>query len=546
MNSVQSDFTPWPEQMANDYRRLGLWQDKTLYQYLKQSIIRYPTNIAIVCSQQSITYAELERKIHAAANGFRSLGLAEGDNVILQMTNIAEFYVSYFALIHQGIRPILALPAHRHAEISYFCQHAQAKAYLIDGQTRGFDYQTLAEQLIKEHPCLRHVIVRAKHSELLQSHFISFDDFRDERELAPVSNASQVAFFQLSGGTTGTPKLIPRTHNDYAYSVVGSNAICGFNEYTRYLCALPAAHNFPLSSPGSLGVFFAGGTVILTQDPTPKAAFPLIERHKVTVSALVPPLALLWMDAAPHARYNLSSLQLIQVGGAKLSQSAAKALPKALNCQLQQVFGMAEGLVNYTRLDDPLEVIIETQGRPISAHDQVKVVNEAGEEVACGEEGFLLTQGPYTIRGYYRAPEHNQRSFTHNGFYRTGDIVKITEQGNIIVTGRDKDQINRGGEKIAAEEVENHLLGHSAIHDVALIAIPDRLLGERSCAVVVTNHHLNTTGTELKRYLRSKGLADYKIPDVIQFADTLPKTSVGKIDKKRLRESYAQLGLSTE
>ncbi|POF55793.1 2,3-dihydroxybenzoate-AMP ligase, partial [Vibrio vulnificus] len=138
----------------------------------------------------------------------------------------------------------------------------------------------------------------------------------------------------------------------------------------------------------------------------------------------------------------------------------------------------------------------------------------------------------------------NQRSFTHNGFYRTGDIVKITEQGNIIVTGRDKDQINRGGEKIAAEEVENHLLGHSAIHDVALIAIPDRLLGERSCAVIVTKRHLNITGTELKRYLRSKGLADYKIPDVIQFADALPKTSVGKIDKKRLRESYAQLGLS--
>ncbi|MFV0486255.1 MAG: AMP-binding enzyme, partial [Vibrio fluvialis] len=184
-------------------------------------------------------------------------------------------------------------------------------------------------------------------------------------------------------------------------------------------------------------------------------------------------------------------------------------------------------------------VIASTQGRPISPHDQVRVVDEDGNDVAVGEEGFLLTQGPYTIRGYYRAPAHNERSFTPDGFYRTGDLVKRTAAGNIIVTGRDKDQINRGGEKIAAEEIENYLLRHEAVHDAALVAVPDDYLGERSCAVIVKREGHQVKGLELKRFLRDLGLADFKLPDQIQFINVLPKTSVGKVDKKGLRALYS-------
>ena len=150
----------------------------------------------------------------------------------------------------------------------------------------------------------------------------------------------------------------------------------------------------------------------------------LLLKRKVTITALVPPLAMIWLDAASSRNTDLSSLEVIQVGGAKFSAEVARRIRPTFGCTLQQVFGMAEGLVNYTRLDDPEEIIIHTQGRPMSALDEVRVVDENDNDVQPGEVGSLLTRGPYTIRGYYKAEEHNARSFTKDGFYRTGDLVK--------------------------------------------------------------------------------------------------------------------------
>jgi 2,3-dihydroxybenzoate-AMP ligase len=196
---------------------------------------------------------------------------------------------------------------------------------------------------------------------------------------------------------------------------------------------------------------------------------------------------------------------------------------------------MAEGLVNYTRLDDPEHLIINTQGKPMSPYDEVRIVDDEDIEVELGQSGHLLTRGPYTIRGYYKAEEHNARSFTTDGFYRTGDIASLTSEGYLIVEGRAKDQINRGGDKVAAEEVENHLLAHPGVHDAALVSMPDEYLGERSCAFIVPSGE-NLAAAEIKSYLRSRGLASYKIPDRVEFVQSFPKTGVGKVSKKALRE----------
>ncbi|MCA2016095.1 (2,3-dihydroxybenzoyl)adenylate synthase [Vibrio tritonius] len=533
------EFTPWPEALAKRYRELGLWQGKTFYDYLCDSVRRFPHNTAIICDDREYTYLQMQQEIGRLAAGFTQLGLTEGDNVVLQMTNHEAFYFCYFALIQKGIRPVMALPAHRKNEITYFCQHANAKAYIIDGEDPMFDYTELAQQVVQECPQLKHVIVKGGHDSV-DGRFVSLKSCRLLPDFEQNASPDKVAFFQLSGGTTGVPKMIPRTHDDYAYSVIGSNEICEVDENTRFLCVLPVAHNYVLSSPGSLGIFWAGGTVIIGDDPSADAAFELIEEHEVDFVALVPPVALVWMEAVQDGDYDLSSLKVIQVGGAKFSETAAKRLPALFDCQLQQVFGMAEGLVNYTRLDDPLEMITQTQGRPISAYDEVKIVDEQGQEVARGEEGFLTVQGPYTIRGYYKSVYNNERSFTPEGFYRTGDIVRMTPEGNLIVTGRDKDQINRGGEKIAAEEIENQLLRHPMVHDAALIAVPDEYLGERSCAVIVVHPGSDIRPVEFKQFLRDCGLADFKIPDFVHFVEQLPKTPVGKIDKKHLRQQFAQ------
>ncbi|MBF9002467.1 (2,3-dihydroxybenzoyl)adenylate synthase [Vibrio nitrifigilis] len=542
MNDISMDeieFTPWPEHLATKYRELGLWEGKTFYDYLVESANQFPENTAIICEDREYSYQAMVQEVGRYAAGFSDLGLVAGDNVVLQMTNTEEFFFCYFGLIQKGIRPVMALPAHRKAEISYFCQHAGAKAYIINGDDYSFDYKTLAQEVVQDAPSLQYVLVKGE-CDIADDRFIALDQCRKDPDYSQNTTSDKVAFFQLSGGTTGVPKMIPRTHDDYAYSVIGSNEICEIDENTRFLCVLPVAHNYVLSSPGTLGIFWAGGTVIVGDDPSPDAAFELIEEHEVDFVALVPPLALLWMETVQEDDdYDLSSLKVIQVGGAKFSETAAKKLPDLFDCQLQQVFGMAEGLVNYTRLDDPLEMITETQGRPISAYDEVRIVDEQGNEVAQGEEGFLTVQGPYTIRGYYKSAYNNERSFTPEGFYRTGDIVRMTAEGNLVVTGRDKDQINRGGEKIAAEEIENQLLRHPLVHDAALIAIPDEYMGERSCAVIVLTGEADIRPQDMKTFLRDCGLADFKIPDHVEFIAALPKTPVGKIDKKKLRTIYS-------
>ncbi len=527
-----SGFTPWSENVAHQYRQAGFWTQQTIPEMFEESASLSPHKIALIEGEREWTYQALIKQIDKLAAGFQfTLNLKPGDKAVLHLPNIGEFYISFFALLKIGVQPVLALPAHRYSEIKYFCHFTKAKA-LITAPQVGVNTADIAQQVANELPSLKNIIWAGNDSLMPTDSLALSTLFMDDKE-PQVRISEDFAFFQLSGGTTGTPKLIPRTHYDYLYSVRASNVVCRFLPHTRYLCILPAAHNFPLSSPGALGCFMAGGTVVLSSDASPQTSFSLIDKHRITVAALVPPLALLWLDEISRTSHDLSSLDVLQVGGARFSEEAAKRVKPELGCTLQQVFGMAEGLVNYTRLDDPESVIVTTQGRPMSPADELLVLDEMGNSVPQGSEGIWFGRGPYTIQGYYQAPEHNQRSFTEQGYYRTGDVVILTEEGNLKVVGRDKDQINRGGEKIAAEEVENHLLTHDCVHDASVIAIPDDYLGERSCAVLVCPEQAPKP-IEIKRYLRGRGLADFKIPDRVIFIDELPKTPVGKINKNKL------------
>ncbi|GIP56663.1 (2,3-dihydroxybenzoyl)adenylate synthase [Paenibacillus sp. FSL W8-0186] len=550
----------WPQEFAERYRQEGCWRGETFGEMLRERAKAYGERIAIVSGERRISYAELDDRTDRLAEGLLGIGIEPQDRVVVQLPNIAEFFEVIFALFRIGALPVFALPLHRRLEISYISEFSEAKAYIIAGQDAGFDYRELAREVIREVPSLRHVLVAGEAQE-----FVALEELygeprepkmggeaetsankRDEngkqggRRSQP--HPGDIAFLQLSGGTTGLPKLIPRTHDDYIYSLRLSAEICGLNDHSVYLAVLPAAHNYPLSSPGVLGTLYAGGRVVLARGASPDEAFPLLLRERVTITALVPPLALIWLDAAERQRIEFPHLQVLQVGGAKFSAEAAARVKPTLGCQLQQVFGMAEGLVNYTRLDDPDEVIVHTQGRPMSPWDEVRVVDDEDNEVPPGEAGHLLTRGPYTIRGYYRAEEHNAKAFTSDGFYRTGDIVRINSDGHLIVEGRDKDQINRGGEKIAAEEVENQLLAHPGVHDAAVVAMPDEYLGERTCAFVIPHPAADTplSGVQIKAFLRGRGLAAFKIPDRIEFIDSFPKTKVGKVSKKALRELIAE------
>jgi len=352
-----------------------------------------------------------------------------------------------------------------------------------------------------------------------------------------------VAVFLLSGGTTGLPKLIPRTHDDYAYNARASARVGGVDAGARYLVSLPAGHNFPLACPGILGTLLAGGQVVMLPSPEPRRAFGVMEAEGVTHTAVVPAVAGRWIEhALAHGAGSLASLRVLQVGGARIADEIARQVEPVLGARLQQVFGMAEGLLNYTRLGDPVSVVCSYQGRPLSPADEVRLVDEEDRDVPPGSPGLLLTRGPYTIRGYYKAAEQNARSFTPDGWYRSGDICQFAPGGNLIVEGRDKDMINRGGEKISAEEVENLVYRLPGVSQVAAVAMPDPVLGERVCLYVVCRPGFPPAELSLdtiRRSMEEAGVARFKLPEHLVVTGALPVTKVGKIDKKALRADIA-------
>ncbi|ANY08126.1 (2,3-dihydroxybenzoyl)adenylate synthase [Pseudonocardia sp. HH130630-07] len=514
----------WPAEFAARYRERGYWSGRTLDGLLTDGARRWPEREAVVDGDRRWTYRELHTRANRLAAGLRERGIGRGDRVLVHLPNVAEFLSLSFALFRIGAVPVLALPPHRETEVAHLARLATPVAYVVAGHLRH-----LAAAL----PGIGHVFVVGE-----PGGYTPLDDVTADGDPGPGPDPGDVAVLLLSGGTTGLPKLIPRTHDDYHYNLRASAEVCGFDGDTRYLAALPMAHNFPLACPGVLGTLWAGGTVVVCAGADAGTAFGLIEAERITATALVPPLVLVWLDAAEESGADLTSLQLVQAGGARLKTGAAVRVGPVLGCALQQVYGMAEGLLNYTRIGDPPEIVTGTQGRPLAEDDELRIVGADGAPVRPGEIGELQVRGPYTIRGYYRAPEHDTTAFTPDGYYRSGDLVRRLPTGELVVEGRAKDVINRGGDKIPVEEVENLLLSHPAVHDVAVVGIPDEVMGERSCAYVVARG-TPPTRRDLVAHLTACGVAAFTLPDRVRVVGSFPRTGLGKVDRKALAAGEA-------
>ena len=531
------EFNHWPLDRAQRYRDKGYWIDKPLTQILQVRSQSQPHAPAIICGDRCFSYAGLDQLSTNLASRLAASGLGKGDTALVQLPNIAEFYIVLFALLKAGIAPLNALYSHRKLELKSYAKQIEPKLLIASREHevfRGDSYITDFKEVCSI-PEITLLLGEQRHENNLADWIKTPSESR--ADFSP-TEAGEVALFQLSGGSTGTPKLIPRTHNDYHYNARASAEICELTSRTRFLCALPAAHNFLLSSPGALGVLYAGGCIVMAPSPEPLTCFSIIQRQEINTVALVPSAVALWLQAAPEHKEQLQSLEFLQVGGACFADSLARQVPGVLGCKLQQVFGMAEGLINYTRVNDSDEQIFTTQGRPISPDDEIKIVDEQGIPVPDGEPGMLATRGPYTFCGYYRSPEQNAQAFDDEGYYYSGDLVQRMPTGDLRVVGRVKDQINRGGEKVASEEIENLIVLHPDVTHAGLVAMPDDRLGEKSCAFVVSRNP-NLKPPMLRRHLMELGIAEYKLPDRIRLIETMPLTAVGKIDKKHLRQLLA-------
>ena len=531
--------TPWPAEFATRYRGAGLWEGIGVAEMVERTAARDPRKTAVVSGAGRLTYGELIDRVDTLAAALLARGLGRGDRVVVQLPNIVEFVVVYLALNRIEAIPVMALRAHRHAEVRHFLRASGAVAYVIADVVGQFDYRAMAKEMTDEFPALAHVIV-AGTPEVGQ---VALSTLMDEGRAAPsiaglrVDPAS-VSTMLLSGGTTSMSKLIPRTHDDYVLNARLCGAAAGFDAATVFMAILPLGHNYNLASPGLLGTFYYGGTVVIAPSTDTDAVFSLVERERVTVLAAAVPLIANWLSGGVADRFDLSSLRVVQNGGARLPPELRARLRDAFDCTPQEIYGTAEGLINMTRLDDAPDVMLESSGSPVSEWDEIKVVDDAGDEVADGDSGELLTRGPYTIRGYYDAPEKNREAFTADGFYRMGDIVR--RRGRQVYTeGRRKDLINRGGEKISCEEVENLIFAHPNVKSVVLVAMPDPVFGEKACACVIVQPDTTLTFDELIAFLKSRRIASFKLPERLEVMTAFPISPVGKIMKRELRDTIA-------
>lgn len=525
---------PYPPEFVARYRSAGYWEDRSMAEVFSGICARFARRTALVAGGERVSYSEMNQRARRLALHLIHLGIQPLDRLIMQFPNVPEFAYLYLALQYIGAIPIMALPRHGYAEISQFTRLSEAAGYAF-----GDGLENIAVRLQHEYPHLRLLLSREQttHPSIISVGDVLASESNLSREcLTSISiDPLAPAVFQLSGGTTGIPKLIPRTHNDYLYNIKTSAALADIQREDSLLVVLPVAHNFPLACPGILGFWMHGACCVFSVSNRAEDVFSLIERERITHLELVPALLIRYLNDPLLRDYDLSSLRVITSGGQKLQPEVKRRVESLLpSCTLQEVFGMAEGLLCYVRLNDSVELRMETTGRPISPDDEILLVDDANNEVAPGEVGELLVRGPYTVRGYFRAAEQNALSFTSDGFYRTGDLLRRHPSGNYIVEGRKKDLINRGGEKISAEEIENLILSHPAVVNAACVPMPDPTLGERVCAFVILQPRQSLSLEELVDFLKAKEIAKYKLPERLEIVREFPLSKFGKVSKSAL------------
>jgi len=535
----------YPPAAVRRYREAGLWADRTIAQEFHAIARRYPGREAVVSREGRMTFAGLDRRTDQIAAGLLALGLEPGDPILFQVTNRLHSIVAWYGVLKAGLIPVATLAAHRRHEISQVSARTGAVAHLVEADAPGFDLVAFAREHQAGSPAIRQVLTAGAGA--AGPGLTRLEDLGRDADPAAARQAVEavqagldpddVAVFQLSGGTTGVPKVIGRRHAEYWYNARAYASRLGWDEQTRVAHLIPIIHNAGIvcgvHGPHSVGACLLLGT------PDAAASLPLLISEQVT-DILV---GHAHYDAvADHGVASLAgSVRRMVLSGTKVPPELFSKI-EALGVWSGQLFGMAEGFFALTEISAPRQARLATVGTPMSELDEFRILSPGSEdELPDGVTGELCCRGPYTLPGYFDAAGHNAVAFTTDGFYRTGDLATVVTVGGIrylSIDGRIKDVINRGGEKINAEEVELLLLRHPAVRQAAVVAMPDPRLGERSCAYLVTGER-PVSLDEIREHLAALGVAKFKWPERVEWLGELPRSNIGKVDKKVLRERIA-------
>jgi 2,3-dihydroxybenzoate-AMP ligase len=534
-----------PATVMQRYLAAGALNHETLIEQLVLTFRQHPERIAVSESGSTVSYRELDALTDRAALAFLDLGLKPNDPVLFQLSNAKELVFCFIACLKAGLIPICTLAAHRQQEISYLGRHAGATVHIIDGDDPKFDMLQFAREVRAEIPTLRATIVVRGETALLGESEFDFDALVASADAEAATQALatierdpfQVALYQLSGGTSGIAKIIPRFQNEFLYTI---RTVVDWHRLDHtvvtYMPA-PLMHNAPMAcfwGPALL----CGGEVAIARSLDLDMIGALIAERKPSWMLLAPPI--LWRL---KERGLLKEGAFAHVKGFTTINNAAK-LRALTGAPVYTIFGMTEGLLSWCREGDPELVMDTTVGQPLSPFDEVKILQPGAEQVlGLGEVGEMVVRGPCTLHGYFDSPERNKEAFTSDGFYRSGDLMSQESiDGKIYLKfwGRLKDVIDRGGEKINAEEVELASANHPRVGAVSIVPMPDPEYGERACAfIILSPGSADITVAELGRHLEAKGLAKFKWPERIEIVTQFPMTASLKLSKPMLKKIIA-------
>ena len=537
MGDFLDGVVPYDENDAERYNKNRWWPGLTFGDILDRAADMHPDKEAFVDGRTRLTYGQARAKVDTLAMGFLRLGIAAMDRVLVQLPNWNEFALAYFALQKIGAIPVLLIDRYRQYEISHLIKMSGAAHWIVPVTYKKYDYRPVIHDMLTRHDGLKNIVtVRGKIdvnrtcplASLLPEADLSQKD--RERLAAVRPDPMAVAHMGPTGGTTGLPKIVPRTHN----SVLCSSAFCArswdLTSRDITLIAGPIGHDLSFSK-GFMSTVLMHGKVVFLDTTDRKEICRTIEREKTTAIVWVPTLTKMLLEYEDLYQYDLSSLKRIHSGGGASFPTLIREVTEKLGCKYYNGFGSTEGITTITRTTDDLDTICNTVGRPTCPYDTYRVVDHAGKTLSQGKAGELVIKGPGVFTGYYRNPAENAEAFTAEGFFKTGDMAKFDEKGNVILTGRIKDMINRGGESISAAEIEGLIMDHPEVAGVAVVPMPDPLLGEKVCAFIQPAAGARLTFENIIDYLKEKKASVLQLPECIEFMEDLPLTAANKLDK---------------
>ena len=505
------------------------WHDVTFYSFIEKGAREHPDRLVFVDENRSLTYAQLKEQVDRCAAFLKSIGIGPGDVVTMQFPNRVEFPIVFFSLELIGAIANKISPDFRRREVEYILRFSNSKAFVCASNFKGFDYAAMIDELRPELPKLTTVVVSG---DTLVKNVHSLE--QGLAAAAPISAADRIHMspdavmrMAFTSGTTGDPKGVMHSFNTTLYAAEVINSDMHVTKDEVLLIWLPVGLNWGYLS--LLQTVMAGARAVLMEKFQATRALELIEKHRATFIPTAPASLLAILNVPDFQKYDCTSLRVVVTGGASAAIETIRDYQKHMKGHLLELYGMLEtGFHTFTRFEDNPEKVNGTIGR-IVGQMELRIIDEDGKDVPYGAEGEIAAYGPSVHLGYFNNPNANKELFTDDDWFRTGDLGKYVDQaGNVMIVGRRKEMINRGGKKYFPREIEEFLYAHPSILHAAIVGVNDVRLGEKNCLCVVLKSEAKLTLDDVTKMLKGQ-VADYKLPEMLEFYDELPFTPTGKI-----------------